>query len=392
MPWKYCSIEEQRFELVRQVMAGTSTVVALCRRFGVVRQTAYKWLERYRRGRWQALSDRSRRPHRIGRQTTTRWLQRVRSWRERHPTWGARKLQHCLRERFGPRGVPAVSTINRWLHRWGLTHGRPHRRRGPNVTVPALVSTVRRCHEVWTVDFKGWYRTAGGLRVEPLTVRDLYSRYGLCIALLRGQIVVEARQCFRRLFQQHGLPRRIRCDNGAPFGGGGPTGLTRLSAWWIKLGIQVEFITPGRPSENGAHEQFHRVYQAEVAARPERTWRAQQARSTRWLNQYNRQRPHEALGMKRPADLFRRNRRRGTLRLKPWTYPKGWERCWVKSNGEILHHGVWRYVGEAFGRDAVGLKPIGTGLWRVYFGPVLIGELRENETGRLRMAHYRRAR
>jgi putative transposase len=391
MPWKHCSKEEQRFDLVRQMIAGSSTVRALCRRFSVSRQTAYKWLKRYRRGRMRGLSDRSRRPRCVAAQTDACWLRRVRRWRGRHPTWGARKLRHCLCQRFGARGVPAVATINRWLRRWGLTRGRRRRRPGPTLVV-AAPPLARRCHEVWTVDFKGWYRTADRRRVEPLTVRDLYSRYGLCIVLLRSQAMAEARPHFQRLFAVHGPPERIRCDNGTPFGAGGPTGLTRLSAWWIKLGIEVEFITPGRPGENGAHEQFHKVYQAEVAAQPERTRRAQQTRSTHWLNHYNRRRPHEALGMKRPADLFRRNRRRLPGRLAPWTYPKRWQRCWVKGNGEICHRGVRRYVGEAFVRDYVGLKPMGHGVWWVYFGPVLIGELREAESGGIRMAHYRRAR
>jgi transposase InsO family protein len=391
MPWKRCSKEEQRFELVRQIIAGTSTVSALCRRFGVCRQTAYKWFGRYRLAQLRGLSDRSRRPRHLTRRTDARWLRRVRDWRARHPTWGARKLRHCLCERFGTHGAPAVATINRWLRHWGLSRGRRRRQRGPTVIV-AAPPPARRCHEVWTVDFKGWYRTASGLRVEPLTVRDLHSRYVLCVALLRSPALAQTRQHFRKLFKVHGRPRRIRCDNGTPFGGGGPTRLTRLSAWWIKLGIEVEFITPGRPGENGAHEQFHQVYQAEVAAQPERTRRAQQVRSTRWLDQYNRFRPHEALGMKRPADLFRRNRRRLPVRLAPWTYPKDWERCWVRGNGEISHCGVRRYVGEAFVRDYVGLKPFARGVWRVYFGPVLIGELRDAESGSLRMARYRRAR
>src|SRR5262249_32732961 len=153
--------------------------------------------------------------------------------------------------------------------------------------------------------------------------------------------------------KKHGVPQRIRCDNGTPFGAGGPTGLTRLSAWWVKLGIGVEFITPGRPCENGAHEQFHRVYKAEVAKEPEGTRAAQQQRSARWLPDYNEHRPHEALGMKTPAAVYKKNRRRMKL-VRPWKYPPSWERRWVKGNGEIRRRGQRRYVGEAFVRDYVG--------------------------------------
>jgi len=215
------------------------------------------------------------------------------------------------------------------------------------VLLRARLRMARRPHEVWTVDFKGRYRVGDGTRVEPLTVRDRCSRYGLEIALLRTQSLARTRRVFARLFREQGVPERIRCDNGTPFGGGGPTGLTRLSAWWVKLGIEVEFITPGRPCENGAHEQFHRVYKAEVAVRPEKTLGAQQRRSRHWLRHYNHQRPHEALGMKKPAEVFQKNRRRQGPRVGPRRYPKGWERCWVKGNGEIRWRGVRRYVGEA---------------------------------------------
>ncbi len=390
MPWKKSSPLEQRLDLVRAMARRKVSLQELCREFGISRQTAYKWLLRYRNGRRRALRDKSRRPFANAVKTSFLWLRRVRGARLKHPTWGARKLRHILVQRFGQDEAPATATISRWLKRWGLARGRKRRRRGPALLRKAL-HVPKACHEVWTVDFKGWYRTSQGERVEPLTVRDLYSRYALAVRLLSTQQVPEARREFVRIFKTHGVPERIRCDNGTPFGGGGPTGLTRLSAWWVKLGIAVEFITPGRPCENGAHEQFHRIYKAEVAAAPEPTRQAQQRRSVRWLRHYNGHRPHEALGMKTPAALFRKNRR-GMKRLEPWKYPRGWERRWVKGNGEITREGVRRYVGEAFVCDYVGLKPMGGGRWEVYFGPELVGELHENESGSIRMARYARGR
>jgi putative transposase len=388
MAWKKSSPFEQRLELVRQMTRRKVSVAALCRSFGVSRQTAYKWLARHRQGRGRQLRDRSRRPFANRVKTSVVRLRRVRRARGSHPTWGARKLRHKLAERFGEQEVPSTATISRWLKRWGLARGRRRRRRGPVVLRKPLHVPVR-CHEVWTVDFKGWYRTAEGERVEPLTVRDLFSRYALAITLLPNQGLMVTRREFACVFKKHGVPKRMRCDNGTPFGGAGPTGLTRLSAWWVKLGIEVEFITPGRPCENGAHEQFHRVYKAEVARQPERTRAAQQERSWRWARQYNRQRPHEALGMKTPAAVFKKNRRR-MKPVRPWKYRRGWERCWVKGNGEINRKGARRYVGEAFVRDYVGLKPIRAGVWEVFFGPVLVGELHENESGSIRMAKHAR--
>ena len=389
MPWKTQCPSEQRWDLVRQMNAGRLTVTELCRRFKISRQTAYKWRGRYRRKGLWSLQDHSRRPRRLTQQTTRVWLRRLRRKRLAQPTWGARKLRHELVLRFGGKGAPALATISRWLQRWGLSRGR--RRPGP-VLLRSRLRLAQRPHAVWTVDFKGRYRVGDGTRVEPLTVRDLCSRYGLAITLLRTQSLAPTRRVFRRLFREQGVPERIRCDNGTPFGGGGPTGLTRLSAWWVKLGIEVEFITPGRPCENGAHEQFHRVYKAEVAARPAQTLAAQQQRSTHWLHHYNHQRPHEALKMKRPAEVFQKNRRRAGP-VRAWQYPVGWERCWVKGNGEISWRGVRRYVGEAFVRDYVGLKRRrAAGVWRVYFRPLLVGELHEKEVGSIRMAKYARAR
>jgi len=388
MPWKTTNKEEQRYELVRQMRDGVTPVSELCRRFRISRQTAYRWRRRFQAKRLAGLEDRSHRPARVFGRTGRLWLERLRRLRMQRPTWGARKLRHRLGRRFGWAGVPAVATLSRWLKRWGLASGRRRRKPGP-VVIRRAVRAARHCNEVWTVDFKGWYRTGDGLRVDPLTVRDLHSRYGLRIGLLASQGVASTRREFARIFRQHGLPERIRCDNGTPFGGGGPTGLTRLSAWWVKLGIEVEFMTPGRPCENGAHEQFHRVYKAEVARHPARNLTGQQRRSTAWLRDYNHERPHEALGMQVPAQRYRKSPRRLPARIRSWTYAEKWERRWVKGNGEISWHGTRWFVGEAFVLDYVGLKPVRRGIWKVYFGPVLVGELQEGDPGNIRLAKYR---
>jgi putative transposase len=391
MPWKKTDRLGQRYDLVRQMNAGEVTVSELCRRAKISRQTAYKWRRRYRGGRLKALADRSRASRKIFGKPSKLWLERVRRIRQRRSTWGARKLRHCLGLDFGEAALPSVAAISRWLKHWGLARGRGRRKAGP-VVLRAALRPARRSNEVWTVDFKGQYRTGDGTQVEPLTVRDLHSRYGLRVGLQRSVGLRETRKGFQKAFNKYGLPKRIRCDNGTPFGGAGPTGLTRLSAWWVKLGIQVEFIAPGRPDQNGAHEQFHRVYKKEVAKNPAVTLAGQQRRSNRWLEIYNQQRPHEALGMKVPARYYRKNWRRAPKRVSPWKYAKGWERRWVKGNGEISRKGKRRFIGEAFVGDYVGLKPQRANAWKVYFGPILIGELHENETGNIRTARYRRCR
>jgi putative transposase len=389
MPWKAKNELEQRYDLVCALRGGKRSVAELSRQWRVSRKTAYKWWQRYRQAGLRGLADASRRPQGVPGRTPRHWLERLRRLRRRRPTWGARKLRHWLQREAD--GVPTVATLGRWLKRWGLTRGRRRRLAGPWVRRQRL-RAAKRANEVWTVDFKGWYRTGDGRRVDPLTVRDLYSRYGLRIALLASQEVAVTRREFQRIFRQYGLPERIRCDNGVPFGGGGPTGLTRLSAWWVKLGIAVEFITPGRPCENGAHEQFHRVYKAEVAKVPAQRKEQEQRRSRRWLRTYNEERPHEALAMGVPAEYYQPSPRRLPAGLEPWKYPKGWIRRWVKGNGEISWQGQRRFVGEAFVRDYVGLKRVKAGVWRVHFGPILVGELYENERGHLRGARYRNRR
>jgi len=391
MPWKSKSKEEQRFDLVRQMQVGEVSVSELCKRWRISRVTAYKWLKRYQTEKLAGLKDRKRRPRQIAGKTSRVWLNRIRRWRRKHKTWGARKLEHCLKKQFGKRECPSVATISRWLKRWGLARGRRRVKAGP-VVLRADLRPARFCNDVWTVDFKGSFKTGDGARVDPLTVRDLYSRYGLRIALLPDLSVKEAKREFAKIFKQYGLPKRIRSDNGVPFGAGGPSGLTRLSAWWIKLGIQVQFITPARPCENGAHEQFHRVYKREVAKPPAKNRNGQQQRSNRWLRSYNRERPHESLKMRVPVEFYRKSKRRLPACIKPWRYPTQWMRRWVKGNGQINWKGKRRFIGEAFVNDYVGMKPVRQGIWKVYFGPVLIGELHENESGVIRPAKYPRKR
>jgi transposase InsO family protein len=232
-----------------------------------------------------------------------------------------------------------------------------------------------RCHDVWTADFKGFFHTGDGERVDPPTVRDLLSRALLGLPLLRQPTVDITRAEFAKIFARHGVPKVIRVDNGPPFGSTGALGLTRLSVWWLRLGIRVEFIAPGRPDQNGAHEQMHRVYRAEVANPPAPTLRAQRRRTREWMRIYNHDRPHESIGMRPPAALLRRNPRRLPARLRPWRYPRGWLTRLVKGKGMISLFGRGRYVGEAFEGERVGLKPARPDSWEVYLGPHLLGEL-----------------
>ena len=388
MPWKSISLKQARVRFVKLLLKAQQPLAEVCRTFGISRKTGYKWERRFGEEGGRGMRDQSRRPKRSPGRTPERWLKAIRRLRRHHRRWGAKKIRQGLRRQFPRQHVPAVRTITLWLTRWQLTRRR--RSRSPRglwlVRLPLTVPT--RCNQVWTVDFKGWFRTTNGQRIEPLTVRDLFSRYLLAVRLLPDQQWWRARAVFVRLFRRFGLPRIIRVDNGGPFGSSGPAGLTRLSAWWTALGIKVEFIAPGHPEQNGAHEQMHRELKADLATPASSTKRAQQRRTDRWVGNYNGVRPHEALGQRTPAECYRKGRGDAggqRLRLK---YPKHWEVRSVRSNGQIRWQGRLRFVGEAFVGLKVGLKPAGIGKRIVYLARVPLGELRVSDACGLRPAAY----
>jgi len=390
MPWKKNSDQEQRWGFVQLVMRAKICLAELCRRSGISRKTAYKWMARFKEGGRRGLRDQERAAKRVHNRPKEKWFARIRRCKRQHPGWGGPKIHWLLKRRFGRIGLPSATAIGRWLRSWGLTRRRRTRvRKGATLLRPALAE-ARHPNEVWTVDFKGWFRTGDGTRVEPLTVRDLASRYVLDFCLMPRQNVEAARMAFERIFRKYGMPQVIRSDNGSPFGSTGALGLTRLSAWWVKLGIRVEFIEPGHPEQNGAHEQMHRVYKAETLNPPSASVRGQKQRTRRWCREYNYQRPDEALGMEVPADYYRKSRREMPEGKKPWKYAPGWESRLVKGNGMISLEGRSRFVGEAFEKERVGLKRMPPGKWEVFFGPWLAGALHDVDSGGIRAVVYRK--
>jgi hypothetical protein len=247
--------------------------------------------------------------------------------------------------------------------------------------------TPRRSNDVWTVDFKGSFLTGDGTRVHPLTVRDLFSRYVLCVRAWTHQRHDPVRRVFVRLFGRHGLPRVIRCDHGVPWASTGPLALSRLSVWWWRLGIRVDFTAKGHPEQNAAHEQHHRVLKAETARSPASTLRAQQRRFDRWRKQYNHQRPHEGLGFQVPAQRYRRGGRRPTA-LKTVRYAQALAVRRVHPNGEIVWEGRRRFVGDALAGETVGLYELEAGVWSVRWLHLELGQLYRRDPGAMRPAYY----
>lgn len=389
MSWRIGSLVSIREQFVLLVLAKAEPFLRLCRRFHIGRTAGYKWKRRYQHHGRAGLANQSRRPHRSPQRLTLRWQRALRQLRRRHPTWGPRKLRARLRQLHPRVRLPSARTFGRWLRRWQLVPARPrHQRRGPKLP-PRPRTVARAANDVWTLDFKGWFRTRDGTRVEPLTVRDLKSCFLLDVRLLPNQSDRHARRALRALFRRHGLPKVIRVDNGPPFGGVGPLGLSRLSVWWRRLGIRVEFSRPARPGDNAAHEQMHRIYQAEVADSPAAKPSAHQRRSDRWRQLYNHVRPHDALGLRTPAQCYHASPRRLPKTLPPWVYPTTWLQRRISADGRLFWQGRQRFIGRAFGGEIIGLKTVQPGVWKIFLGQDLLGVLYQKDRGRsLRPAHH----
>jgi putative transposase len=382
------SLLVRRLKFVELAAKAQQSMSRLCRLFGLSRKSGYKWKARFAAEGCCGLRDRTRCPKHSPGQTSLEWLKRIRRLHRRHRSWGSRKLGARLRQEYRCQKVPCARTIGKWLRRMKLN--RCYRRRswrGPQLRRQGLTLATRN-NQVWTVDFKGWFRTRDGQRVEPLTVRDLFSRYLLSVRLFRNQNWLAVQRVFRRLFRERGYPEVLRMDNGSPFGTTGPAGLSRLSAWWMALGIRVEFIMPGHPEQNGAHEQMHRVLKAETTHPVSSHLRAQQRRTDRWVRDYNQIRPHESLGQCPPGGVYQS--KRAAERKVALTYGPGMALRRVRSNGQIKWQGRKRFVGEAFVGYQLGLKTMSQQKWLVYFGKCLIGALLESDTGGIRPARYER--
>jgi transposase InsO family protein len=376
---------EERMRFVLQAMREAGGFAALCREFGISRKTGYKWLARYRARGVEGLHELSRRPRVSPTRVPAAVEALVLRERHRHRTWGPKKLQAVLATKYGVAPVPAASTIGNLLTRHGLT--RKTRRRRP-VSAPDRRTRTAATHPnaVWAADFKGWFRTRDGQRCDPLTISDLCSRYVLAARLVAGLQGAHARPVFRAVFRRFGLPAVLRVDNGPPFGSRGVCGLSTLSAWWLQLGIRVEFLEPGHPEQNGAHERMHRTLKAETTRPPAATPRAQQARFDRWRHTFNTDRPHEALGMQRPAERYHRSGHRYTDHPAPFAYPRYYEVRRVRSSGIVQwRNRVW-YIGQALRGMAVGLTEVEETRWAVYFGELLLGYLDARTPGSLQPA------
>ena len=340
---------------------------ALCQEYGVSAKTGYKWKERFLREGLEGMVEESRRPKTSPEQLPEGQVCEMVRLKLAHPAWGPRKIRELYRRRHGE--VASESTFKRVLERAGLTQKRRKRR----AQEAGRLYSGRRAaavNEVWTVDFKGWWRS-GPKRCEPLTVRDEHSRYLLEVRALEDARTQTVRQSFERLFEGQGLPGAIRSDNGSPFASvHGLFGLSRLSAWWVALGIDLERGRPGHPQDNAAHERMHKDISRELEAMGQ----SEQAALDLWRQTFNYERPHESLGMRTPGEVYVASQRKYDGTPEDLDYPQMCSRR-VCPKGTIKVDGHRLFLTTSLAGWSVGLKPIVEDLMEVWFGRLLLGQI-----------------
>jgi putative transposase len=375
MPWSQTSPMDQKTQFIAAYLRDHLSVTELCELYGVSRKTGYKWIDRYLIHGPQGLEERSRRPSTSPRHTPDHVVAAIVEARRRHPSWGAKKLLSILCKRHARWPWPARSTVCDILSRHGLV---PKKRKRRVIGHPGKpTSSIDAPNDVWSADFKGHFKTGDGRYCYPLTITDGYSRFLLSCQALSSTSVAEAKPVFTRVFKEFGLPRRIRTDNGVPFATNTLARLSQLSAWWVRLGILPEFIEPGKPAQNGRHERMHRTLKAETTRPPGANLRAQQQKFNRFREEFNYERPHEALDMRTPAACYEPSPREMPHKLPPLEYPDRFEVRDVSANGGIRWNRQWVNVSITCAGDYVGLEEIDDGVWNVYFGPLKLGRLLE---------------
>ncbi len=355
---------EEKLRFIFEYEQGERSMTELCERYGIARETGYVWLRRHHEQGAAGLVERSRAALRHPNQTPEGVERRIVELRQAHMRWGPRKLKQVL-ERNQPGGVwPAASTIGEILKREGLVVGRRKRMRTPPYSEP--LAHAAEVNRVWCADFKGWFRTRDGERIDPLTISDAHSRYLLRCQAVEKTDTARVQAIFEAAFREYGLPEAIRTDNGAPFASRALAGMSRLAVWWIKLGIVPERIEAGHPEQNGRHERMHRTLKLEIGE-PAANRREQQRAMDRFRQEYNQLRPHEALQMQTPAMVYHPSLRRFPARLPEVEYPETMVVRTIQSKGHFRWKKHEVFVSEVLWGEKVGLLPVSDELFTVYF-------------------------
>jgi putative transposase len=378
VPWKEWKIVEERLRFVARRLDGEK-MASLCREFGISRKTGYKVFDRYKDCGIDGLTDRSRRPYRHANQLPFQIEKLIVKLKKEYPHWGAPKIREKLRRRYPELQCPAVSTVHAVLDRHGLVKRRKRRRHRAKGTV---LTHVNRPNELWCADYKGEFMLADKRYCYPLTISDFASRYLISCDALSTTRETYAFAVFERAFKDFGLPRAIRTDNGIPFACGNALyGLSKLSVWWLRLGIDIERIKPGHPEQNGRHERMHLTLKTEATKPAADNYLQQQARFDVFVKRFNEDRPHQALKMKVPADLYKKSPRPYTG-LGDLDYPFHDFSATVTTCGRICYKRRKINLSTVFSGQKVGVKQVDNKIWLVSFMHYDLGYF-DHETCRL---------
>jgi transposase InsO family protein len=367
----------ERARFIEDYLSGFYSITELASRYGVSRRTLHKWLGRHDVAGSDGLLDHSRAPLHSPHRTSDDLVARIVAFRKRFPFMGPRKIIARLTELHPDLDWPAPSTAGDILARADLVH--PRRRRNPPAHPLRERTKPNAPNDLMTADYKGEFLLGNHRYCYPLTIVDHVTRFILaCIAFTSTQ-QVHTQRAFERVFREYGLPWAILSDNGSPFGSPGLARLSRLSLWWIRLGISVQRIVPGHPEQNGAHERMHRTLKAETTRPPESTLARQQKRFDRFVHHFNHERPHETLGQKRPATLYTPSPRPYPEKLPPLEYEGHLEIRRVDDRGTIRWKNEKLFLSHTLNGELVGLEEIDDGTWSLYYGSVLLARFDERE-------------
>ena len=364
MPWKESSVMDERLRFIARLLEGEA-MTDLCIEFGISRKTGYKIYDRYKESGAEALSDRSRRPWRYANRLPPQLEAQIVGLKRSKPHWGARKIRELLVRRLASEiKVPARSTIHAVLDRNGLVKRMGRRR---NRAEGTALSAGAIPNDLWCADFKGEFTLGNRRYCYPLTVTDHASRYLLMCEALESTREDTAFQAFEQLFRNRGLPAAIRSDNGVPFASPNALfNLSKLAVWWLRLGIRIERIKPGHPQQNGRHERMHRTLKQETTRPPGMNSLQQQARFDAFLHEFNEERPHEAIAMKCPAELYQPSPR-SYQGIGELDYPLHDKSIIVTDCGRICMHGKKINLSVVLAGQKLGIKEVDEGIWLVSF-------------------------
>lgn len=379
MPWKEADLMNVKYEFVLKTFNRDKTFTELCRDYGISTKTGYKWKQRFIEGGFPALEELSRRPRKCGNRMPEEVSVELIRIKNLHPKWGASKILQVYKNNNPGQYAPARSTVENLFIRSGFVEQRKRKR---NKTTSRIQVKVVPDHpnQVWTVDFKGWWYTKHKEKCEPLTIRDEFSKYILDIRVLDKGDTPNVKQAFEILFAKYGLPKIIRSDNGPPFASAfNSLGLSKLSVWWMSLGIKLDRTDPGCPYQNGGHERMHRDMKSELSGQIDGNLNEHQRIFDQWRDEFNTVRPHASLEMKTPSDVYKKSAKEYKPENVIIVYGKGYKSRTVNDRGFCNYKGKRIFVGNPFAGYNVGVRET-DGEIELWFDDFLIGIL-DQKTG-----------